>query len=292
MAEWGHVEWPNRDRPIWAFNWTLAGYPDEEGISVSQVHFLGQKVLWKASLPSLRVQYDAGGGPYKDPINYDNARTTALSPSKRVRVYSYVSHGMAAVALDSYHRIGEYRLTHRWVFWENGDLYPRLYSAGLQHEYNHRHHAYWRFDFDIGGAANDLVLEYNNYTADQGFGRGWHPKTTEISRRKSRDSNRIWAVMDKATGRGYKIVPGPHDGVADEFSTRDLWVMRYRPNEDKHGRQGTAWNDELAPYLNGERVDGQDVVLWYCGHLAHEASDGGDEWHHAGPLLFPIGNWW
>lgn len=49
-------------------------------------------------------------------------------------------------------------------------VYPRLYSSGLQCNYNHRHHTYWRFDFDIDGADQDLVLEYNSNTPDLGYG--------------------------------------------------------------------------------------------------------------------------
>ena len=39
-------------------------------------------------------------------------------------------------------------------------------------------------------------------------------------------------------------------------------------------------------------IDGQDVVLWYAGHLGHRAAEGGDEWHGVGPALAPFRNWW
>ena len=98
-------------------------------------------------------------------------------------------------------------------------------------------------------------------------------------------------MLDKGSGRGYHILPGPNDGVADSFSNRDLWVMQYHGLEDKHGNQGDRFGDDLQFYLNGENVDGKDVVVWYCGHLSHLASHGGDEWHHAGPNLIPFHNW-
>src|SRR3712207_7565211 len=47
-------------------------------------------------------------------------------------------------------------------------------------------------------------------------------------------------------------------------------------------------SDGLQPYLNGEDVDGQDVVVWYSGHLFHTAHAGGDEWHYVGPTLTPF----
>ncbi|CAN5905751.1 hypothetical protein BH24BAC1_BH24BAC1_20290 [soil metagenome] len=291
MSESGSVVWPSQAEPLWQLNWRLADSPDEEGIVITRALYRGHQVFFKASLPSLRVQYDGRCGPYKDPLNYNNAQPTSRCPTSRVCVYSIVSNGLRGLTIESYHRIGAYRLTNRWVFWENGVVSPRLYSAGLQCDYNHRHHAYWRFDFDIGGAGNDLVLEYNTYTPNTGWGNGWHPNNNEISRVKNPPSRRSWAVMDKSSGKGYHIIPGHHDGKFDSFSNRDLWVMRYKGSEDKNGRQGSAYSDELQPYLNNEDTNGRDVVVWYCGHLSHVAHGGGDEWHHVGPDLYPFRNW-
>jgi hypothetical protein len=291
MSASGNVVWPGPSEPLWRFNWNLADSPDAEGIVISQASYRGHRVFNKASLPSLRVQYDGPCGPYKDPLNYNNSQTTSRCPTARVCVYSYVSNGLRGLGVESYHRIGAYRLTHRWVFWENGQIFPRLYSAGLMCNNNHRHHAYWRFDFDIDGAASDLVLEYDTTTPNLGWGPGWHAKTTEMARVKNPATRRSWAVMDKSSGRGYLIIPGPNDGRADTFSNADLWIMRYRGSEDKHGRQGNEWRDDLQLYLNGEDLDGKDVVIWYCGHLFHAAAGGGDEWHYVGPNLSPFGNW-
>lgn len=286
MSESGSLNWRT-----WSLNYRLADSPDQEGIAVSNVRFKGRQVLYKASLPSLRVQYSGSCGPYKDPLNYNNAQPTQRCPNQRVCVYTYSSGGQNALALESYHRIGAYRLTHRWVFWESGWIMPRLYSAGLQCNYDHRHHAYWRFDFDIDNAASDLALEYNTYTANQGWGAGWHQKSSEITRVKNPSSQRSWAILDVTNGRGYHVLPGPNDGTADGFSTSDLWVLRYRGTEDRNGQQGSSADDGLWAYLSGENVNGQDVVLWYCGHLSHHAEGGGDEWHAVGPNLAPFGAW-
>jgi Copper amine oxidase, enzyme domain len=292
MATSGKVIWPSEANPIWRFDWILADSPDAEGIVIRDAFFRQNKVLYKASLPSLRVYYDGNCGPFKDPLHYNNAKVTQRCPNDRVCVYSYVSNGLKGLAVESYHIIGQYRLTHRWVFWENGTISPRLYSAGLQCPYNHRHHAYWRFDFDIDGASKDMLFEFNDYTGDQGWGKGWHLKTQEISRVKNPVSKRSWAVLDQSSRRGYHIVTGAHDGQADFFSSSDIWLMRYRGGEDKHGRQGSAAKDDLNDYLNGENINGQDVVIWYCGHLSHEVhAEAGDEWHHVGPELIPFGSW-
>lgn len=291
MSESGNVVWPSANEPLWRFNWRLADAPDEEGVVITGAFYRGRQVFYKASLPCLRVQYDGPCGPYKDPLHYNNAKTTAACPSKRVCLYSYVSNGLRGLQVQSYHTVSAYRLTHRWVFWEDGQIYPRLYSAGLQCNFNHRHHVYWRFDFDIGGAGNDLALEYNTYTADQGWGRGWDTKTFETTRAKNPASRRSWAILDEQSGRGYHLIPGSNDGVADNFASHDLWLLRYHGSEDKNGAQGDRFSDDLQRYLNGENTVGQDIVLWYCAHLSHMAAHGGDEWHHAGPNLIPFHNW-
>lgn len=286
MSESGAVAWGP-----WAFNYRLADSPDEEGLVVTNVRFRGRQVLFKGSLPSLRVQYDGPCGPYKDPLNYNNAQATSRCPNRRVCTYSYSSGGQNAFVAETYHRIGAYRLTQRWVFWESGWIMPRLFSAGLQCNYNHRHHAYWRFDFDIDNAANDLAFEYNTYTGNVGWGPGWHSKSREITRHKNPSSRRSWAVMDLGSQRGYHIFPGPNDGSADGFSSSDFWVLRYHGNEDRNGRQGSAGADRLSDYLTYEDTHGKDIALWYCAHLHHHADHGGDDWHGVGPNLAPFGAW-
>jgi hypothetical protein len=287
MSVSGSVTWPSAANPIWRFNWTLADSPDAEGIGISGAYFRDHEVLHKASLPSLRVQYDGSCGPFKDSLNYGNSQS---NPVNHVNVYTVGFFGFLGVVVEAYHTIGNYKLTERWYFWNDGTIAPRLFSAGLQCNYNHRHHVYWRFDFDIDGPANNLALEYNTTTPDLGWGPGWHTKQNEIVRRKNPGTRRSWAILTKTGNqRGYMIIPGPDDGTADVFSNSDLWVLRYHGAEDQHGRQGSATDDGLAPLVNGEPTDGQDLVLWYCAHLRHDAAGGGDEVHSAGPDLIPFG---
>jgi hypothetical protein len=285
----GSIVWPSAAEPIWRLNWRLSA--DPEGVVITDAFFRGRRVFWKASLPSLRVQYDQGCGPYKDPLTSGNMQPSSRCPGAPVCVYSYVSQGLRALGVESNHKIGWYRLVNRWVFWEDGVVMPRLYSAGLQCDGNHRHHAYWRLDFDLDGFPNDLAFEFNAGAGNVGWGAGWSPIKTEDSRVKNPPTARSWAIMDKGTGLGYHILPGQFDGVADNFSRRDLWVTRYHGAEDRLGNQGSASDDAIDADLNEEPTDGQDIVLWYCGHLFHEHAAGGDEWHHVGPDLVPFGPW-
>jgi hypothetical protein len=285
MAEYGTISWPTSN-PLWQFSYSLGDYSQPEGLVIRNVRYRGRLMLYKASLPSLRVQYDGPCGPYKDPLTFNNAD---VQPNgRRVAVYDYSIFGFRWLALESYHRIGSYRLRQRWTFLPDGTLAPQLFSAGLQCNDDHRHHAYWRFDFDINGASDDAIYEYNTTTPDIGYGPGWHKKLWETTRLKSPATNRRWAVMDRTQGNGCFLIPDPNDGSADAFSTRDVWFMRYRGSEDLNGNQGTAGADGLDAYLDFENLDGTDVVAWYCGHLGHHAHDGGDEWHATGPRIVPF----
>jgi len=106
---------------------------------------------------------------------------------------------------------------------------------------------------------------------------------------KNLASHRSWAVMDMQTTRGYHLIPGSNDGVADGFASRDLFLMRYHGAEDRHGQQGSAADDGLQAYINGETLENSDVVMWYCGHLGHHAEpEHADEWHSCGPTLIPF----
>lgn len=285
MAEYGTIAWPSAN-PVWKFSYSLGDYSQPEGLVIRDVRFRDRLLMYKGSLPSLRVQYDHGCGPYKDPLTFNNA--DVQGNGKKVAVYDYSIFGLRWLALESYHRIGSYRLRQRWTFMPDGTIVPQLFSAGLQCNDNHRHHVYWRFDFDINDAGNDALYEYNTTTPDIGYGPGWHKKLWETSRLKNAATNRRWAVMDRGAGNGCFLIPGPDDGTADAFSTRDVWLMRYRGSEDLNGNQGTAGSDGLDAYLDFENLDGTDVVAWYCGHLSHHADDGADEWHATGPRLVPF----
>jgi hypothetical protein len=259
------------------------------------VRYLEQTVLNKASVPLLRVQYDPTPSGlirrFRDDLNEQD--------SAWIEVYEGVATNapIRYFAIDTYYNrgIGKYRIVQRWTFWENGVIYARVFSAGEQWPYNHRHHLYWRFDFDISDSNNNLVLEWQGY-GDYGYGDGWLPITVETARTKQVFPDRTsWAVIDKAplgagtlTLSGYQIIPGDNDGVADDFSRFDLAAELYHPWEDLPGTLGDKNNDHVADFINGESVDGQHVVLWYAAHLFHDISDKGRDWHEAGPTLIPV----
>lgn len=297
MATRGTVVWPRRGPTIWKFSWRLESLPQEEGIVVEDVYYLNQQVMFKGSLPILRVQYheevreEGTVGPYKDQLCLNLAAPTTRFPAEGCGTYELSASDRRGVAVEGYFRIGLYRLLQRWVFWEDGRISPALYSAGRQHDANHTHHAYWRLDFDLSGAGGDSVLEFVAGAPNVGHGPGWHRLDEEVSRAKNHAHRTAWAVVDEQSWRGLQIVPGPNDGRADAFSNADVWFLRYRSAEDRLGLQGYPWADGLSEYLNGEVLQSTDVVVWYCAHLFHNVHPHTDEFHGAGPTLVPFGPW-
>jgi len=273
----GRISWPP-EAPVWTFLWEVADV-DSEGIAFRDVFYRGKKVLHKASLPMIRVHYNSGDGPYEDQLSAGNMRN--------FKIYEGTNPAYRFLVVESYHEIGRYRIVNRWIFRSDGIILPQLHSAGLQHPATHQHHVYHRFDFDIVGASSNLALQKANTATDWGYGPGWIPRVNEIA--TIHIGPNVWAVIRKGTGTGYLIERGPFDGASDFFSRLDVCVTAYHGPEDRKGRLGTPSDDQLLTHVNGENIDGTDVVLWYCAHLQHDAHDSGDEWHVCGPILRPFG---
>jgi hypothetical protein len=276
----GRVSWP-LGAPLWTFLWEITDF-DSEGVAFRDVRFRGTKVFHKASLPMIRVRYDSAHGPYKDPLNSGYMRD--------FKIYEALGASGPFLVAESYHKIFEYHIVNRWIFQSDGMIFPQFHSAGLVHPSNHKHHVYWRFDFDLGGAASNLALQRTDFWGDWGYGPNWWPLTGEAL--TTHFAPHLWAVINKVDRRfGYFIQSGPLDGDSSGFSTFDLGVVAYHGAEDLKGRLGTASDDLISTHVNGENVDGQDIVIWYVAHLFHDAHDNGDEYHVCGPILQPFSSW-
>src|SRR5262249_32381665 len=268
------------------------------GVELRFVDYRGKRVLYRAHVPILNVEYSAAGaaigcGPtYRDWQNQEycfHANGTdpvgpgfrLCSPPPQTILESGVDGGnVSGVALwyDGHElrlvsqlAAGWYRYISDWRLRNDGSIGPRFGFAGTLNPCTcelHTHHAYWRFDFDIVTAGNNVVEEYNNPPI---IGTSnWHTKRFEIRRPRDASHQRHWRVRNKGTFQGYTILPGGHDGFPDPYGVGDVWVLRYHGNEIDDG-QGFTTNPALSragidKFVNGESVDGQDVVLWYAGH--------------------------
>ena len=292
------------------------------GVELRFVDYRGQRVLYRAHVPILNVQYGdagarAGCGPtYRDWQNQEacfhatgadpvgSGFRVCSSPPQTILESGVDGGNFAGVALwyDGHElrvvsqlSAGWYRYVSDWRLRNDGSIGPRFGFAGTLNPCTcqvHTHHAYWRLDFDILTAGNNVVEEYNNPPIIAGA--NWHTKKFEIRRPRDAGHQRYWRVRNRGAFRGYAIVPGGHDGTADAYGVGDLWVLRYHGNELDDG-QGFTTDPALSragidKFINGESVDGQDVVIWYAGHFRHDEAHPDPAGHVVGPDLRPF-NW-
>jgi Cu2+-containing amine oxidase len=188
-----------------------------------------------------------------------------------------------------------YRYISQWRLHANGTIRPRFGFSAVEDSCvctTHHHHAYWRFDFDVRTPDNNLVREFNDPPLFSGS--KWHDKNYEIRRPRDPSRKRKWRVENKATGETYDIIPGPDDGIATAspdapFARGDVWILRYRGTEIDDGvvAIGPPYEANLDQFVNGEPINGQDIVIWYAAHFTHDVTGQapGEHGHIVGPDL-------
>jgi hypothetical protein len=290
-------------------------YGKGSGVELRTVSYRGRLLLWQAHVPILNVLYD-DGVTYRDWQNQETPfqavgddpvgpgwRLCSEPPATILEAGTDVGdfQGVALWYEDGELRIvsevqaGWYRYVSDWRLRDDGVIAPRFGFAGTRNPrtcMRHQHHVYWRLDFDIEGAGNDVVQQRGLFHPGQ---HPWQPIVQETSRKRTILS-RGWRVLDKQRRRGYRIVPGLLDGTADAYGVADLWFLRYHADElddgvSVVGGSPAQTQTHLDQFLNGEGVDGTDVVVWYAGHFLHdEQAPSPHQGHMVGPELRPV-NW-
>ena len=296
-------------------NSTPTTYGKGSGVELRQVRYRGRLVLWQAHVPILNVLYD-DGVTYRD---WQNQETPFLadgndpvgpgwrvctSPPATILESGTDDGGFQGVALwyeqgelriVSELQAGWYRYVSDWRLRDDGTIGPRFGFAGTRNPrtcMRHQHHVYWRLDFDIDGAGNDVVQQLS-----LPFPKvpRWTSLVQETSRKRSSFA-RSWRVVDTGTHRGYSITPGVGDGTADGYGVADLWFLRYRGAELDDGVSVVGGSPadtqvRIDKYVTGESINGTDVVVWYAGHFVHdEQHPSPHQGHIVGPELRPL-NW-
>jgi hypothetical protein len=261
------------------------------GIELRFVDYRGKRVLYRAHVPILNVKYDGNAcGPYLDwqwqegmlqATGIDVAPGFRLSSSPAQTILQSGNDtgnflGVAIyvqgqeVVLVSEMQAGWYRYVSEWRLHANGTIKPRFGFGAVQSSCvctRHHHHVYWRLDFDVRTAGDNVVSEFNDPPL---FGSSnWHTKHFEIRRLRDPSRKRKWRVENATTGDAYEIVPGHDDGVAAAspdwpFPQGDVWLLHYRASELEHGvpATGPPYEANLDTWVNGEPIEKRDVVLW------------------------------
>lgn len=189
-----------------------------------------------------------------------------------------------------------YRYVSEWRFHVDGTIKPRFgFGAVYQDPYCvcqvHHHHVYWRLDFDIESAGNNIVREFNKPPI---FGTSnYHDKMYEIRRSKDSSRQRHWEITNTRTKGTYSLTPSSNDRSSDAYGVEDLWVLRYRLNELDDGvalTTGSAAQTraKIDKFVDGEPVKDKDVVVWYGAHFKHDQSHSGGGSHVVGPDIRPL----
>lgn len=268
-----------------------SGNPNRgSGIEVLNVNYRGQRILSRGHMPILNVQYEApippqtGCGPYRDWLDSQSnftANGTDLasgirlcsSPPQTILESGTDAGNFSGVAiwddrenvqLVSEMSAGWYRYLMEWNFTDDGIIRPRFgfgstSSSCVCHTRNH--HAYWRFDFDIGGAPGNLVTEHlpnGPLVIDK---EGMQPRLYGPSQ--------TWTIGNNSSPLSCTLIPGPHDSNYDKYGTGDVWVLVNHSNELDDGVNcvsGCSTSINIAPFVNGESTMNADVVVWYGAH--------------------------
>jgi hypothetical protein len=291
------------------------------GVELRYVDYRGKRVLYRAHVPILNVKYDGNAcGPYRDWQNEEGmiqANGTDVAPGFRLcssPAKTILDTGSdtgnflgTAIYIDGLEVVlvnemqaGWYRYVSMWRLHVNGTIKPRFGFSAVTSSCVcnvHHHHCYWRLDFDIRTAGNNRVREFNDPRLVGSS--NWHDKAFEIRRPRDPSRKRKWRVENVSTGEGYEIIPGASDGLAAQspdapFGKGDLWFLRYRSTEIDDGAVaiGPPYEAGMDSWVNGESLNGEDVVVWYGAHFTHDVQHEkpGHFGHIVGPDLKPV-NW-
>ena len=302
----GHreVAWPDL-HPLWTLCMVRpvnSSATDGSGLEIYNVHYQGHLVFKRAHAPILNVLYATGCGCFRDWSDQErgffiNTTPTAAGYAETQKVLTVCENagidlgtfngvasenrGNTELVLTTQMQAGWYRYVMRWYFYPDGKLVGWFGFAAVSANcvnFDHTHHNYWRLDFDIDGPGNDYI--------DVATANPAKPAPV-ASEAKALRGPAYWVVRDGATGRGYKLTPGT-SVAPGSFGVSDLWFLRYKPNEIDDGGPGCAI--QIDPFISGESLGGQDVVVWLRGGEFHAGGD----FDHCGTVDFmlePIGSW-
>jgi primary-amine oxidase len=247
------------------------------------------------------------------------------------------------LVLSSVATISNYDYCFNWVFHQDGALEMEVILTGIVEpqgvapgdtpKFAQRltpnlaavHHQHWfnfRLDLDVGGAAENSVVEMNAETLPAGrdnpHNRAFVEKETvlaterEAQRQLNAATGRMWKVINtgvrNALGEpvGYALVTGenslpflPPDSWPRKrmgYVNAHLWVTPYEPDElyatGDYPYQNKG-NDGLPKWTTANRsIANKDVVVWYTMGISHVTRP--EDWpvmnaHKAGFKLVPWG---
>jgi hypothetical protein len=261
-------------------------------IELRDVDYLGKRVLRRAHVPILNVQYERNScGPFRDwSYQEDRLMANGTDAATGIRVCNTppttiidtnsdsgnflgvaIYDNRSEVTLVTEKSAGWYRYLSEYTFQDNGVIRPRYAFGATTNSCvcaPHTHHAYFRFDFDIGTPDNNVIFEEGKGITTQ--------LTVEGMRSRLFGAGHLWKVRNSVTGEAVTIRPGPRDGNWDKYGRGDLWLLQFKSNELDDGVTCVSGCDtriQMHNAINGESIANQDVVVWYGVHFLHNEGD-------------------
>ncbi|MBX3015203.1 MAG: hypothetical protein KF832_27035 [Caldilineaceae bacterium] len=242
----------------------------------------------------------------------------AICQQIQPRGYAFAGLGMQEqgeyLSLFSVSISGEYNYIPVWRFGDDGSLELLMGAAGKLQRYtsdnrfgwpvrangirgtSHIHNYYWRLDFDLGERGDDDIVEEFNYAPSADNTQralGVTRLTSEAGRSINPVGLRSWRIRDGAATNAqgqaisYQLEPTEigHRDVGPSYepwTTNDFYVTKHRECERyaSHNPQLNGCANHLAAFVNGESIEGADVVLWYGATFHHIARDEDEPFMH------------
>ncbi len=299
-----------------------------QGIEINRAFFGGESVVWKMGVPFTLTKYETTQfGPFKDTLGAPAGGVPGygrgameLEPSECPRFFGgqaqLLNNGrlcvesrggpQPAVAVWGRYDVYNYQFLQGWTFDARGHITPMLGMGGHlydgsnvgAHGHNHNHHIYWRIDFDVAGAGDDVFQQFQRVTGGvQGSGQivalgsceskgavaatGWCEVPVESQLQRNVQLQNKWRVKDaletNSQGRHKSYEFALHsDQVADAFSTFDAMAVQYQGDTRELGYEvpttPTTGDSALNNYMLPPGVV-DDPVVWAAMHVYHDTRD-------------------
>ncbi len=230
-------------------------------------------------------------------LRFDDKPVICEQISKSEQGFRYQSEHVQAESLSlfSVSRVGAYHYIPLWRFYEDGSIEPAVGATGALQRFNdadaedagwliednkvglgHVHNFFWKLDFDLAGTSRDDAIEELNLQ-EQGDRSVVQRQEfeSELGRSVNPATARRWLIRDReqknAEGQAlaYEIrLPqseqqdiGPD---SETFTREDIYFTTFKDCElyASHNPTLEGCADSLFGFVNGEDLQGADLVVW------------------------------
>jgi len=258
-------------------------------------HYVTEQGLGDTSL----VPLTSANCPDGTLIQHDGVNILCSMIENRGYIYKYKSNQRQGyyLTLFSVSNMNGQHFIVRWRFYDDGSIEPSIGSTGVVSRRStdarygwpiqnnsdigvgYVNNYYWRLDFDIGeNGSNDIIEEFNIASTNSGSEKSLTVSklSSETSRSVDAQQKRSWRVRDGSITNpdghavSYHLEPmqmgnryvGPNN---EPWTANDLFVTKHQPCERFVSQNSTAdgCGADVSQFVNGENIDGADLVLWY-----------------------------